>query len=94
MSNGKADDLFFDAVGNAFFNGFVAKIDLINLAGQSPQEAGKFVGDVNKRLVMTYPTVVQLRDSLNKILEEISKRQQQGQATQAAPEQEATKSKK
>ncbi len=94
MSNGKADDLFFDAVGNAFFNGFVAKIDLINLAGQSPQEAGKFVGDVNKRLVMTYPTVVQLRDSLNKILEEISKRQQQGQATQAVPEQEATKSKK
>ena len=94
MSNGKADDLFFDAVGNAFFNGFVAKIDLINLAGQSPQEAGKFVGDVNKRLVMTYPTVVQLRDSLNKILDEISKRQQQGQAPQAALAEETSKPKK
>jgi hypothetical protein len=94
MSNGKADDLFFDAVGNAFFNGFVAKIDLINLAGQSPQEAGKFVGDVNKRLVMTYPTVVQLRDSLNKILEEISKRQQQGQPAQVEVTKGPEKSKK
>lgn len=94
MSNGKADDLFFDAVGNAFFNGFVAKIDLINLSGQSPQEAGKFVGDVNKRLVMTYPTVVQLRDSLNKILEEISKRQQQTQASNSDAPAESPKAKK
>jgi hypothetical protein len=94
MSNLKAEDLFFDAVGNAFFNGFVAKIDLVSLSGQSPQEAGKFVGDVRTRLVMTYPTVVQLRDNLNKILEEITKRQQQQIAPENAKLETNTKSKK
>jgi hypothetical protein len=74
--NNKFQDLYFDTVGNAFLTGYIAKIDLISLNGPSQEDPNKFVGDVNTRLVMTYPTLFQLRDNLNKIIEEIGKRQQ------------------
>lgn len=80
--NNKLQDVYFDTVGNAFLTGYIAKIDLVNLTGPSAEDANKFVGDVNTRLVMTYPTLFQLRDNLNKIIDEIGKRQQIN-ATQA-----------
>jgi hypothetical protein len=76
-------DVYIDGVGALFFNGQVLKIDLLTLY-PDPKENTKLNPRLAGRLAMPINAAVQLRDSLNRLVADLQKAQEQNQKANPA----------